>query len=93
MKNTIKVGNQEVPQPIQATPLFGSKYYLSTEPCVEKISDLTQFTWADDSWDRMYLKAGVMHKTRRAAFLHIQALEESGNLEEQNTILNKQIFN
>jgi hypothetical protein len=67
---TININGYEVPEPIRVKPRVGDIYY--TASLTNEMID--SYFFADDTIDNRWLRQGLLHKTKEAAELHLEAL-------------------
>lgn len=68
---TIRIGEYDVPEPMQEIPARGTTYYV-----VDTVAPGSprEYTWVDDPADIGWFNLGILHSTRDAAVLHAKAL-------------------
>lgn len=67
---TININGYEVPEPIRVRPREGELYYI---PYLTD-SKVQTFKFAESITTSRWLKEGLLHKTKEAAELHLEAL-------------------
>ena len=67
---TININGYEVPEPIRVRPRKGELYYI---PYLTD-SKVQAFKFAESITTSRWLKEGLLHKTKEAAELHLEAL-------------------
>jgi hypothetical protein len=67
---TININGYEVPEPMRVKPEEGEVYYVV---CLPDIS-VTNYTFYNGHPETRWLSQGLLHKTREAAELHLEAL-------------------
>ena len=67
---TININGFEVPEPCRVNLTKGETYFLVSTSDKET----QESEWDDDKHDIRWLRAGLIHKTREAAELHLKAL-------------------
>jgi len=68
---TININGYEVPEPVRERLGVGTEYYVAIFPGHQTINSTE---WDDDSADEEWLADGLIHLTKEAADLHIEAL-------------------
>jgi len=68
---TIRIGEFDVPEP-ERKPLNTDDVYYIAATCDSRM--VFSGVWADDSFDRIRLKRGLIHLTEEAAIIHAKAL-------------------
>lgn len=68
---TIKIGDMEVPEPLQKKSELEVDYYISN-PFSESLFDYCRKR--NDAFDRLWLRRGLCHSTKDAAIAHAKAL-------------------
>ena len=70
--NTIKIGNNEFPQPIRTNLKTGTVYYI---PAIdETLMSSKKCEWNDTPRDRTLLTRGLIHLTHQDASKHTRAI-------------------
>jgi hypothetical protein len=67
---TININGYEVPEPIRVSPEVGKVYYVV---CLPDIS-VENYTFYNGHPETKWFSQGLLHKTREAAELHLEAL-------------------
>jgi hypothetical protein len=67
---TININGYEVPEPIRVRPEAGEVYYVVRLPD----SHITKYAFYNGHPETTWLSQGLLHKTREAAELHLEAL-------------------
>ena len=67
---TININGYEVPEPMRVKPRKGELYYIAylTDVKVES------FMFTDSTIENRWLEQGLLHRTKKAAELHLEAL-------------------
>ena len=68
---TIRIGEYDVPEPLQIKPDMREKYYFVT---FKGDDNVHSYLWSDDNVDNQLLSNRVVHLNREAAELHAKAL-------------------
>ena len=68
---TIKIGDVDVPEPMQVAPALGTKYWFIDFYGAKIVAP---FFWNADTTDNRLLKFGVCHLTEAAAREHAEAI-------------------
>ena len=72
VQETITVGDISFPAP-ESEPLEPGTRYWITEPSYMHYEISSALTWTDDPYDHMYLKRGLIHRSRENAVVHAKA--------------------
>ena len=67
---TININGYEVPEPMRVEPNIGETYYIAYLPD----DRVNVFKFQNGGIDSRWFKQGLLHKTREAAELHLEAL-------------------
>ncbi len=67
---TININGYEVPEPMRVSPEEGEVYYVVCLPD----SHITKYTFCNGHPETTWLSQGLLHKTKKAAELHLEAL-------------------
>ena len=67
---TIRIGEFDVPEPVREPLVWGQEYWVA------RVLDdgAVKYTWHDDAVDSLWLADGLIHLTKEAAQIHIDAL-------------------
>lgn len=69
----IRIGNVDVPEPIQVAPAIGVIYWVVCG--IDSMGRMAiSHKWNDDEYDHLWLKRGICHTTEKAAEEHFKAL-------------------
>lgn len=69
-ERTIRIGDVEVPEPVRHVLKNGEYYWVANADARE----VTQYKWYSDTADFLFLRRGLIHRTKEAAKSHADAL-------------------
>lgn len=69
--SAIKIGDFDVPEPMQKAPEAGKHYYV---PALSYAVGYETVVWEGCEFDQRHLEGGLAHSTKEAAALHSKAL-------------------
>lgn len=68
---TIRIGEFDVPEPLRVEPNVGSYYRV---PSLISRVMFDGYHWSGDSYDKLWLRDGLIHLSEEAAVLHARAI-------------------